>query len=209
MLVSTAERVQQLVTDRMRRGELAPGSWIRQDELAEQLAVSKIPVREALQRLAALGLVRFEANRGVLVPHLSAADAEEQFELRRAVEPRLLTRAIPRMTIVDLAEAELALHLDDVGVTEANWRFHRALYAPSGWLRGLGIAEVLNAAVAPYVLLYTGELGGGEHSDDQHRAILDACRASDVDAAVDLLRHHLDDAERSLEGYLARAGGTT
>ena len=133
--MSTAERVQEFVTAELLRGALQPGTWVRQDELAERLQVSKIPVREALQRLAALGLVRFESNRGVTVPKLTVDDAEEQFELRRAVEPRLLARAIPRLTIADLAEAEMALDVDGTGTTEANWRFHRALYAPAGWQR--------------------------------------------------------------------------
>ena len=201
--MSTAERVQEFVTAELLRGALQPGTWVRQDELAERLEVSKIPVREALQRLAALGLVRFESNRGVTVPKLTVTDAEEQFELRRAVEPRLLARAVPRLTIADLAEAEMALGVDGTGTTEANWRFHRALYAPAGWQRGLGIVATLHVAVAPYVLLYTRGLGGGEPSDVQHAAILEACRAGDVETALALLHTHLDEAEHSLRGYLA------
>jgi DNA-binding GntR family transcriptional regulator len=193
----------------MLRGALQPGSWLRQDELAERLDVSKIPVREALQRLAAIGLLRFEPNRGVTVPRLSVDDAEEHFELRRAVEPRLLARAIPRLTIADLAAAEMALHVDGTGHTEANWRFHRALYAASGWARGLDIVATLNIAVAPYVLLYTEGLGGADVSDAQHLAILQACRTGDVDAALALLQTHLDDAERSLRSYLARHEAAT
>lgn len=207
--MSTADRVQEFVTAEMLRGALQPGTWLRQDELAERLAVSKIPVREALQRLAAIGLLRFEPNRGVTVPRLSVADAEEHFELRRAVEPRLLTRAIPRLTIADLAEAEMALDVDGTGHTEANWRFHRALYAASGWGRGLDIVETLNIAVAPYVLLYTAGLGGADVSDTQHRSLLEACRAGDVDTALALLLTHLDDAERSLRSYLAQEEAAT
>jgi DNA-binding GntR family transcriptional regulator len=208
-LVSTVERVQEFVTGQMLSGELRPGSWVRQDELAEQLDVSKIPVREALQRLAAVGLLRFEPNRGVTMPTLSVDDAEEHFELRRAVEPRLLARAVPRLTIADLAQAEMALDIDGTGHTEANWRFHRALYAASGWQRGLDIVASLNIAVAPYVLLYTAGLGGGDTSDDQHRRILEACRSGDADQAIDLLRVHLDDAEQALRSYLAREEDAT
>ena len=90
------------------RGELEPGTRLRQDELAQRLGVSKVPVREALQRLAATGLLRFEANRGAIVPGLTADDARENFALRRAVEPLLLEGSIPKLSIVDLAEAELA-----------------------------------------------------------------------------------------------------
>ena len=201
--MSTAERVQDFVTSEMLKGALQPGTWLRQDELAVRLDVSKIPVREALQRLAAIGLLRFEPNRGVTVPRLSVDDAEEHFALRRAVEPRLLARAIPRLTIADLAEAEMASGVVGTNHTEANWRFHRALYAASGWARGLDIVKTLNIAVAPYVLLYTQRLGGADVSDEQHLALLEACRAGDVDVALAVLRTHLDDAERSLCRYLA------
>ncbi|MEP1122387.1 MAG: GntR family transcriptional regulator [Ilumatobacter sp.] len=207
--MSTVDRVQRSVMDRMLRGALAPGTWMRQDELAASMGVSKIPVREALQRLAALGLLRFEPNRGAVIPALTAAEADENFTLRRAVEPELLRRSIPKLTIVDLAEAELALASDrpatsdaDPSGLEANWRFHRAIYVASGWERGLAVVEILHASVAPYVRLYTDSLGGGSDSDVEHQALLDACRSGDVDGAVDLLDAHLDHAATALRAFL-------
>ncbi len=199
--MSTVDRVQDLLVTEMLRGALAPGSWIRQDEMAERFGTSKIPVREALQRLAMVGLVRFEPNRGAVVPELTAAEAEESYALRSAMEVQLLAQALPRLSIVDLAEAELAL-ADDGPLTEANWRFHRALYRASGWARGLAMVEILNAAVAPYVILYTEGLGGARHSDAEHRALLEACRNGDADTALDLLRLHLSAASTALIRYL-------
>ncbi len=184
------------------RGEVEPGSWLRQDELAGQLGVSKIPVREALQRLVGLGLLRFESNRGVVVPELSAAEAEENYALRRGIEPQLLERALPRISIVDLAQAELALEADGLSLTEANWAFHRALYRSSGWERGLSMAEILHVAVAPYVVLYTEYLGGATDSDAEHAALLEACRRGDTEAASALLLGHLDHAQQALVGFL-------
>lgn len=186
------------------RGGIMPGHWLRQDELAERLGVSKIPVREALQRMVASGLLRMEPNRGVVVPQLTAAEAEEIFGLRRGIEPQLLERALPMLSIVHLAEAEVALGDDRAPVAEANWAFHAALYRASGWERGVGVAEILHVAVAPYVALYTEELDGGTHSHDEHRAILDACRAGDGEWAVQILLSHLGSAERTLARCLAR-----
>ena len=185
----------------MLRGSIRPGTWIRQDELAGRLGVSKIPVREALQRLAAIGLVRFETNRGAVVPQLSAAEARENYALRRAIELELLRQALANITIVDLAEAELALTAGD-SRTESNWQFHRALYRASGWHRGLAMAEILHAAVAPYVALYTEGLGGGADSDSEHRALLDAARARDVETAEAVLLVHLDAAGSALIDFL-------
>ncbi len=190
----------------MLRGELVPGTWLRQDDLAERLGVSKIPVREALQRMAAMGLLRFEANRGVVVPSLSASEAEENYALRRSLEPLLLDRALPNLSIVDLAEAELALSSESFSPTEANWAFHRALYRASGWQRGMAITEILHAAVAPYVVLYTERLGGAKHSGDEHLAILEACRKGDRVRALGLLTQHLDAAAEVLHLELEEDG---
>ena len=186
----------------MLRGELGPGTWLRQDEIAERLGVSKIPVREALQRLVAKGLLRFEANRGAVVPTLTAEEAEESYALRRAIEPLLLERALPHLSIVDLAEAEVALQADDLSISEANWAFHRALYGPSGWARGLAMAEILHVAVAPYLVLYTEGLGGATSSDAEHVALLKTCRQGKVAAAVEQLLDHLGHAEEALVAYL-------
>lgn len=80
--MSTVDVVQTSLMGEMLRGELTPGTWLRQDEMAESRWVSKIPEREALHRFAATGLLRFAANRGVVVPSMSASEAEETDEQR-------------------------------------------------------------------------------------------------------------------------------
>lgn len=199
--MSTVELVHRHVLGALLRGELQPGEWLRQDELAARLGVSKIPVREALQRLSAEGLVTFEANRGSVVRSLTATDAEEIYALRSALEPTLLRRSIERLTIVDLAEAELALESDAPG-GEANWRFHAALYGGAGWDRGVTIVGRLHAAVAPYVVLYTDDLRGSAVSDAQHHELLAHCRARRADDAVAVLESHLADAAAVLIDFL-------
>jgi DNA-binding GntR family transcriptional regulator len=200
--MSTVDRVERSVIDDLLRGALPPGTRIRQDALATELGVSKIPVREALQRLSAVGLLQFETNRGATVPAMSVAEAHENSVLRTAIEVELLRVAVPKLTIVDLAEAELALGSAEMGVTESNWAFHRALYRASGWARGLAIVEILHAAVAPYVLLYIESLGGAQDSDAEHVALLEACRTGDIEMAISLLRSHLSDASDAVIGFL-------
>jgi DNA-binding GntR family transcriptional regulator len=201
--MSTVERVEQWVRRGLLRGDYPPGAWLRQDDLAAELGVSKIPVREALQRLAAASLVTFEPNRGAMVRPLTAVDAEEIFALRLAVEPELLRRAIGRHTIVDLATAELALTSQARTLTEANWEFHRALCSAAGWPRALAMVETLHAAVAPYVLLYTEGIGGGARSEAEHHELLESCRAADARSAVRILRLHLRGAAEALVRYLS------
>jgi DNA-binding GntR family transcriptional regulator len=203
MSISTVERIEQRVREGLLRGDYAPGAWLRQDELAAELGVSKIPVREALQRLAAASLVTFEPNRGALVRPLTAGDAEEIFAMRQAIEPNLLRRAVGRHSTVDLATAELALASGTLPLTERNWLFHRALYHPAGWPRALATVETLHAAVAPYVLLYTENLGGAEESDAEHRELLDHCRSANARLAVRVLRVHLTAAADALAIHLS------
>ena len=201
--MATVERVEQRLRQGLLRGDYPPGTWLRQDDLAAELGVSKIPVREALQRLAAASVVTFEPNRGALVRPLTAADADEIFALRLAIEPMLLVRAIGRQTTVDLATAELALASGPLPLTEANWLFHRALYQAAGWPRALATIETLHLSVAPYVLLYSRSLGGGAQSDSEHRELLDHCRAGDTRSAARVLRAHLRGAADALASHLS------
>jgi DNA-binding GntR family transcriptional regulator len=207
--MSTVELVHGHVLRAILRGELQPGQWLRQDDLAKTLGVSKVPVREALQRLAAEGLVSFEANRGSVVRSLTADGAEEIYALRRAIEPVLLERSVPQLTIVDLAEAEMALDDVDAPIGESNWRFHRALYAGARWHRGSAIVRTLHAAVAPYVVLYTQSLGGSAASDAEHRELLSLCRARQTAKARTVLRRHLAEASSALLAHLAATTSTT
>ena len=98
-------------------GELAPGTVLRQDRLSEQYGVSRTPIREALRRLAALGLVSFEPNRGVRVRTLTRAELREAFLIRAELESLATEIAAERMTRADLDELE-AIEDRFAGLTE-------------------------------------------------------------------------------------------
>ncbi|MEM9203922.1 MAG: GntR family transcriptional regulator [Actinomycetota bacterium] len=196
--MSTSAQVEAAIVERLLDGRYGPGDWIRQDALAAELDVSKIPVREALHRLAGEGMLRFETNRGVRVPELDARTAREVFALRQGVERALLDAAIGKHSIVDLAEAQHALERVDVSPTAANWAFHAALYRPAGWERGLRIAHSLHATVAGYVVRYLRDLHGDDDSGQEHRTLLDCCREQDRDGAQRVLGHHLTTAADAL-----------
>src|SRR3954452_12204296 len=84
--------------DRILRGEYPEGEPLRQDAIAIELGVSRIPVREALRQLEAEGLVTFTPHRGAVVSTLSIDEIVELFELRAEIESDLLRRSIPHMT---------------------------------------------------------------------------------------------------------------
>jgi len=104
-----ADDIAVLIEEAIVSGELAPGSVLRQEQLSERFGVSRTPVREALRRLAALGLVSFEPNRGVRVRTLSYEDLREAFLVRAELEALVTEIAADRLTgdsLVELEECE-------------------------------------------------------------------------------------------------------
>src|SRR5450759_2164820 len=136
----TRQSLTSAVADKLRdqiiRGEISEGSQLRQDAIAAQYQVSRIPVREALRQLDAEGLIAIVPNRGAVVPALSPADIEELFAIRALLEPEVLKRSIPHLTEEDFSQAEAILRryvseLRREGHVSAwgrlNWEFHSTL----------------------------------------------------------------------------------
>ena len=108
-LTSTkADDIARVLEDEIVGGAIAPGTVLRQEQLSERFDVSRTPVREALRRLAALGLVSFEPNRGVRVRSISPAELREAFLVRAELEALATEVATPRMTAADLAALDAA-----------------------------------------------------------------------------------------------------
>ena len=101
-----ADDIAGLIEEAIVSGELAPGSVLRQEQLSERFGVSRTPVREALRRLAALGLVSFEPNRGVRVRTISHDDLREAFLVRAELEALVTEEAARKMTPAALEELE-------------------------------------------------------------------------------------------------------
>ena len=103
---AVAEKLRRLIQS----GEIAPGSRLRQNELAERFGVSTTPVREAFAELAREGIVRLDAHRGATVFQPSLDELIEIYEIRGALEPLATELAAARATDEELAELE-AIHL--------------------------------------------------------------------------------------------------
>src|SRR5437879_11686681 len=101
------------VADKLReeiiRGTIPEGAQLRQDAIAMQYHVSRIPVREALRQLDAEGLITIVPNRGAIVPALSPEDIEELFTIRALLEPEVLKASVPHLTQADFQHAESIL----------------------------------------------------------------------------------------------------
>lgn len=99
-----SQRVADILAERILSGDLAPGVRIKQDELAEELRTSRIPVRDALRMLEARGLVIMRANAGARVTELTTRDLVISYEIRERIEPLLLAESIPHLLDEDFAE---------------------------------------------------------------------------------------------------------
>ena len=191
------------------RGNLKSGQALKQDEIAAQFGISKIPVREALIQLKAEGLVNFYPNRGAFVSELSAAEADEIYVMRIALETAVLARAIPNLTVAQLKHAEEILNAIDQEENiakwgELNWEFHATLYAPASLPRLMDTIKALHTNIARYLVLYLAGMAYQKKSQKEHRAILAACRHGETEKAVTYLEGHLRDASKALVAFLKK-----
>lgn len=207
---TVGELVIEALRERILSGEYAEGEPLRQDALAADLGVSRIPVREALYRLEAEGLVTFNAHSGAVVSTLSLAEIEELFELRAMIESDLLKRAIPNLEEADLDRAdevldayEAAFDRGDIAEWGAlNWEFHSILLSPAERPFTFGIVQTLQNQSDRYIRMQLALTHGEGQAKEEHRAIADAARGRKVQHASTLLASHILSAGRSLLQFL-------
>lgn len=193
-------------------GHYPEGEPLRQDAIAEELGVSRIPVREALRQLDAEGLVTFSPHRGAVVSTLSLPEIAELFELRADIEGDLIRRAVPRMTNVDHARAKELLTAFDTALREGrtaewgalNWKFHSTLYAPAGRQFTLSILQNLHQQCDRYLRMQLALTHGESRARQEHRAIAAAAKQENASLAARLMREHILGAGRSLATFLER-----
>ncbi len=191
------------------QGTLSAGRPLPQSELATGFGVSIIPVREALKRLEAEGLVSFLPNRGATVAGMSDADIIEYSNIRAVLEEQAIRHAVPRMGRVDLARIEDAYeafvegsHGNDGMICsgQLNRDFHNAIYVPAARPRLLEMIDDLHRRLDRYIRSHLVIEGRKVDTDGEHLAILEACRHGDVEEAARLTRQHiLHAAEISLQ----------
>src|SRR6266540_1761762 len=215
-----ADEIALALEDAIVSGEIPPGTVLRQEQLSEQFDVSRTPVREALRRLAATGLVSFVPNRGVRVREISRGELREAFLIRAELEALATELATPRMTADDLvaleqvelrfAELTAALLDRSRGETErfrltgewmrANYAFHDVIYAAAG------APMVARAAKSARRTFLSQWRPGGPEIDElyeqnvrQHRAIRDAIAAGSAAGARAVAHEHVLHSCRMLE----------
>lgn len=210
--MSTLDAIRDLIL----RGEAREGTPLRQDALAAELGVSRIPVREALRQLESEGLVTISPHVGAIVSTLSLAEIEELFETRALIEVDLLRHAMPSTGRAEVERAadildryEQALSQRDVSAWGSlNFEFHSTLYEPARRPLTMGIIRTLHNHSDRYLRMQLALTHGETRAKEEHREILAAVRIGDSAYAQALLNAHILHAGRSLLAFLReRADG--
>ena len=197
---TTADAVAAQLRSALHQGRWAPGSPLRQEDLAAEFGVSRIPVREALSKLQAEGLVVVEPNRGAFVARLSVDEVREIFDLRVLLECDALRHAIaqhtPR-TLRQLAalQAELDAEDDPSLWLATDAAFHEVLYAPSARHKTLEMIAQLRASVTRLYRTHLSPQTRRKGWRDEHHALLKAVSARHEARAVGALTRHLRETE--------------
>ncbi|WP_039017384.1 GntR family transcriptional regulator [Halocynthiibacter namhaensis] len=185
--------------ERILSGELGEGEAIRQEALATEYDVSRMPIREALKRLSAEGLVDWANNRGGTVIRHSIDQIGEIFDLRELLEVDLFRRAIPNMTPADFSRCEELMQKmeasydgDDVGQWgELNYDYHAALYAASNRDLTRELLNRIGLQSDRYIRMHLSIMKQREPAKDEHRQLLAYAKAGDIENACSLLERHI------------------
>jgi DNA-binding GntR family transcriptional regulator len=208
-----ADRLVGIVRERIVRGDLGDGAQIRQDALAGELGVSKIPLREALARLEHEGLLVSHANRGYFVPPRTRAQADEIFVLRLSLEPAAAAYAARHADAADQGRARAAFAALEVATRErpeavavCNREFHMALVRTETRALTADLVERLSSLAERYVVAHLQPAGRDARADAEHREILAAWLERDEARVTALLARHIEGTRRDLLEQLPPGG---
>jgi DNA-binding GntR family transcriptional regulator len=217
-VANAVERAYEALLEGILSGAHPPGSRLREEELAAAIGLSRTPVREALQRLHAEGLVDEFPNRGAVVADLDA-DLDDMYELRSLLEGYGARRAATRATAEQLYELDdLCTKMEDYGrrtgrrrldvISQLNTRFHRELHAAG---RNARLMPLISGLMLLPLVRHTFHHYSEEElqrSLAQHRELVEAIRARDPVWAEAVMHAHVSAGRNSLRRQQSAASGT-
>ncbi len=208
------ELVLEAIRTAIMNGSLQPRERLMEIQLAEELGVSRTPVREALRKLELEGFIVMVPRKGAYVSDLTIKDIADVFEIRAALEGLAGALAAERITEEELDEMERllvekgeAIHQNDIDkLVEADTRFHEALYKASRNERLTTIISNLREQIQRFRLTSLSVPGRRTDSLEEHRNILEAIQARDIQVARQLAQEHIENAENVLIESLKKGG---
>ena len=197
---AASSRVAHYLRHAILSGEIGPGEWIRQEEVAERLGSSRLPVREALRILEAEGLTEHEPRRGARVPQLSLHEVDVLYRMREQLEQLAIAESIPNLGVADVArleeiQARIEGNTDVATFLELDREFHLHSYTGCRIEQLTGTVTRLWNSTAHYRRTFVTLTGPGRRwvINAEHRLLLDAISRRDV-----------VDAEQCVAGHIRR-----
>lgn len=195
--LTLAEQAYSRIRTMIVRLDLAPGDVLREEDLREQLDIGRTPIREALQRLAREHFVTVIPRRGMFVAGIDVSELSLLFETRTVLEPYAARLAAARGTedhwtemAADLTATSKAAG-DNEQLMAIDRRCHELMWEAAGNRFLVDTLDTLYAQSDRLWHLYLADVADMSHAVAEHRAILDALRAGDVDEAADLVEAHV------------------
>ncbi|WP_249869283.1 GntR family transcriptional regulator [Oceanobacillus saliphilus] len=187
------------------KGVFKPGERLVQTELAEQIGVSRMPVREALKTLELEGLVTLEPHKGAVVRSITVEDVEEIYELRSVIESLVLKKSIPNLNEEDVnflkeMHDQMLETTDKETYVDLNRRFHYLLYSGCDSARLKGFMETISHGLAqdtPHII--PGQI---EKSNIEHEKILEAVNNKNIKKAREELSYHIKRTGKELIQFM-------
>ncbi len=180
-------------------GDIKPGERLMEVSLAEQMGVSRTPVREAIRRLEAEGLVTMVPRKGTHVSELSSKDIIDVLEVRGALDKLATSLAAKRVQPQQIRALE-SIHRQFIscvekgnmeGAIRKDIEFHDAIYAASGNSRLIGVLSSLKEHVYRFRVIYLRDLNIAEHVEQEHQQILDALKEHNEELAAKISEQHI------------------
>lgn len=193
-------------------GVFTPGQMLRQEEVAQRLGVSRSPLREALPRLEAEGMVVLQPRRGYAVATLEPEAISEAFDLRQLLETELVQRSVVKRNEADIARvygiisemAALTTATEESDIArwfELNLSFHTALLAPANRPHHMRALDNLRGVIESYIRTEVRLTGDIQQAQAEHSQMAQAFVNGDARALVQLTREHSQHTrDRLLEG---------
>lgn len=208
MVQTASSAVTQLLRQSLDQGRWSCGEPLRQEEIAAEFGVSRVPVREALFQLQAEGLVQMIPNKGMYVRAPTEAELREWFRLRALIEADVLEEAVPRHDAASLNRLETVQAALDKARAVTDWiagdrEFHEQLYAPAQRPESMAIVRRLRFLVDRFYFAKMKPTTRAQGWQDEHHALIRAVRRRDAKAAAKVLQAHLAQTESSALAALA------
>jgi len=200
---SLPETLAESLRERILNGEFGEGDPLIQEAIAEEYEVSRMPVREALRQLEALGLIVMQTHKGAVVTSMRPEKITELFDLRVLLECDILRRALSMFDqdhvkrsegiLIQLEDAYHRLNIASWG--GLNWQFHKSLYLPANRPETLAVIEAINVQTDRFIRLQLSMSGAAAvaNAEREHRELLRLCGEHDT-RAIEYLKMHIENA---------------